>query len=157
MCRSDHEIRDRSGADFVFNIHAAQTAQQSASNERLTLSQPLSPEIQTDATTATRFMRLHAATGPLRVSYAATIEIDHHVAEPDTLAEVPVRLLPLDVVPYIYPSRYCESDRLLKLGTTNSATCGKAIAACLPSSTGCKSGSPSPRTRRIRRPPRSIP
>ena len=110
-----YDIRDANGADFVFNIHAAQTAQQTVRDERLALSQPLTPEVQTDAATATRFMRLHAVPGPLRVHYTATVDVDHHVAEPDTLAEVPVRLLPLDVVPYIYPSRYCESDRLLKL------------------------------------------
>jgi transglutaminase-like putative cysteine protease len=110
-----YDIRDPHGADFVFNIHAAQTAQQRVEGESLTLSQTLAPEIQTDPATATRFMRLHAAPGPLRVSYAATVNVAHHLAEPDALAEVPVRLLPLDVVPYIYPSRYCESDRLLKL------------------------------------------
>jgi transglutaminase-like putative cysteine protease len=69
----------------------------------------------TDPATATRFMRLHAEPGPLRLGYAATVDIAHHLAEPDTLAEAPVRRLPLDVMPYIYPSRYCQSDRLLKL------------------------------------------
>jgi len=112
-----YDIRDPRGADFVFNIQAAQTAQQTIREEHLTLSQSLSPEVQVDTATATRFMRLHAHSGPLRVSYAATIDVDHHYADPDTLAEVPVRLLPLDVVPYIYPSRYCESDRLLKLAS----------------------------------------
>lgn len=111
----EYEVCDSNGADFVFNIHAAQTEQQSVREEHLTLSQPVEPEIQAHAATATRFMRLHATPGPLRVNYEATVDIDHHVADPDTLAEVPVRLLPLDVVPYIYPSRYCESDRLLKL------------------------------------------
>jgi transglutaminase-like putative cysteine protease len=110
-----YDVRDPGGADFVFNIHAAETPQQRVRGERLELSQPLVAEVQTDAATATRFLRVHAAQGPLRVRYAATLDIDHHVAEPGTLAEVPVRLLPLDVVPYIYPSRYCESDRLLKL------------------------------------------
>jgi len=112
-----YDIRDPRGADFVFNIQAAQTAQQTIREEHLTFSQSLSPEVQVDTATATRFMRLHAHSGPLRVSYAATIDVDHHYADPDTLAEVPVRLLPLDVVPYIYPSRYCESDRLLKLAS----------------------------------------
>jgi transglutaminase-like putative cysteine protease len=110
-----YEIRDRRGADFVFNIHAAQTPQQTVEKERLELSQPIVPEIATDPATATRLMRLHADTGPLRVSYAATVNVSHHVAEPNTLAEVPIGSLPLDVVPYIYPSRYCQSDRLLKL------------------------------------------
>jgi transglutaminase-like putative cysteine protease len=111
----NYEIRDHAGADFVFNIHAAATPQQTVVDERLTLSQPVTPEIWTDAATATRLMRLHAGTGPLHVNYAATVDIDHHVAAPDALAEVPVRHMPLDVVPYIYPSRYCQSDRLLKL------------------------------------------
>ena len=110
-----YDVRDPHGADFVFNIHAAQTAQQRVRDEHLELSQPLVAEVQANAATATRFMRVHAVQGPLRVRYAATVDIVHHVAEPDTLTEVPVRLLPLDVVPYIYPSRYCESDRLLKL------------------------------------------
>jgi transglutaminase-like putative cysteine protease len=29
-----------------------------------------------------------------------------------------VRSLPLEVLPYVYPSRYCQSDRLLKLANT---------------------------------------
>jgi transglutaminase-like putative cysteine protease len=110
-----YEIRDADGADFVFNIHAARTPQQSVENERLTLSQPVSPDVLTDPATATRFMRLHAGPGRLEVRYAATVNLAHHFAEPDTLAEVPVRRLPLEVIPYIYPSRYCQSDRLLKL------------------------------------------
>lgn len=110
-----YEIWDADGADFVFNIHAAQTSHQTVESERLVVNQAVTPEVATDPTTASRFMRLHAAPGPLRLTYAATVSIAHHRAEPDTLTEVPVRCLPLDVMPYIYPSRYCQSDRLLKL------------------------------------------
>ena len=110
-----YEVLAPDGADFVFNIHAAQTPQQSVEHERLVLSQPITPEFLTDPGTATRFMRLHAGPGPLQVSYAATVNLAHHYAEPDALGEVPVRQLPLEVIPYIYPSRYCQSDRLLKL------------------------------------------
>jgi transglutaminase-like putative cysteine protease len=59
-------------------------------------------------------MRLHANPGPLTVSYAATVDLAQHRADPATLAEVPVRQMPLDVMQYIYPSRYCQSDRLVK-------------------------------------------
>ncbi|MES2937226.1 MAG: transglutaminase family protein [Pseudomonadota bacterium] len=111
----DYEIQDPEGADFIFNIHAAQTSQQTVESETLVLSQPVPTDMATDPATATRFMRLHANPGPLKLSYSATVNIAHHFAEPDTLEEVPVRYLPLDVLPYIYPSRYCQSDRLLKL------------------------------------------
>jgi hypothetical protein len=110
-----YEVTDPDGADFIFNIHAATTAHQTVEAENLVLSQAVPTDMATDPATATRFMRLHADPGPLHLSYTATVNIAHHVAEPDTLAEVPVRHMPLDVMPYIYPSRYCQSDRLLKL------------------------------------------
>lgn len=111
----DYEVRDPGGADFVFNIHAARTTHQTVEQERLELSQPVPYDVATDPATATRFMRLHANPGPLHLAYSATLSMRHYLADPDTLAEVPVRSLPLDVMPYVYPSRYCQSDRLLKL------------------------------------------
>ena len=114
-----YEIRDPAGADFIFNVHAAQTPQQMVDDEQLLFSQEVLPDIATDPTTSTRFVRLHAAPGPLRLTYRATITIAHHGADPATLNEVPVRCMPLEVLPYVYPSRYCQSDRLLRLAFTN--------------------------------------
>ena len=110
-----YEIHDPAGADFVFNIHAAKTPQQTVEYEELALSQPVATEVATDPNTATRYLRLHANPGPLQVTYWATLLIEHHRADPNTLNEVPVRSLPLEVLPYVYPSRYCQSDRLLRL------------------------------------------
>lgn len=109
-----YQIYDGYGADFVFNIHPALTPAQTLTGERLNLSQSITPEISTDFATGNRYMRLHANPGPLTVSYAATVDLDHHLADPASLQEVPVRRMPLDVMQYIYPSRYCQSDRLLK-------------------------------------------
>jgi transglutaminase-like putative cysteine protease len=110
---------DQHGADFVFNIHAAHTQSQTITDERLQLSQPIVPQIDTDAVTGNRYMRLRAAPGPLRLSYWATVDLTHHFADPAQIAEVPVHRLPLDVLGYIYPSRYCQSDRLVKLAINN--------------------------------------
>jgi transglutaminase-like putative cysteine protease len=112
-----YEVNDPAGADFIFNLQAAQTSCQTVHAERLVLSQPGVPVVATDPATASRFMRVHADTGTLRVNYDAVVDIHHHLAEPDTLAEVPIHQLPLDVMPYVYPSRYCQSDRLLRLAT----------------------------------------
>lgn len=109
-----YQVNDPYGADFVFNLHPAQTAWQTLSDENLTLSQPLAVEVSTEPVSGNRFMRLHAEPGPLTVSYSATVDLDQHRADPSTLAEVPVRQMPLDVMAYIYPSRYCQSDRLVK-------------------------------------------
>lgn len=110
-----YEVEDANGADFIFNLHAAQTACQTVERERLVLSQPVEPLVVTDPRTESRFMRVHAEPGPLRVSYDAVVAIRHHRAEPDGLAETPIHALPLELMPYVYPSRYCQSDRLLQL------------------------------------------
>jgi transglutaminase-like putative cysteine protease len=106
---------DQGGADFVFNIHAAHTARQTISSESLVLSQPITPQIHTDPVTGNRYMRLRGLPGELKLSYMATVDMEHHRAEPMQLAEVPIRNLPPEVIGYIYPSRYCQSDRLVKM------------------------------------------
>ncbi|WP_342721871.1 transglutaminase family protein [Acidovorax sp. FHTAMBA] len=106
---------DAYGADFVFNIHAAQTPSQAVSAERLVINQDIATQIHTDPATNNRYLRLHGEPGPLHLSYCATVDITHHRSDPAQLAEVPVRYLPQEVLGYIYPSRYCQSDRLLRL------------------------------------------
>lgn len=101
------------GADFVFNIHAAQTAQQQVSHERLTISQNISHQVHVQAATGNRCLRLHAEPGPLEIDYRAIVDIHHHRSAPEGLCEVPTRCLPQAVMEYIYPSRYSQSDRLL--------------------------------------------
>ena len=110
---------DAQGADFVFNFHAAHTAHQKVTFENLWLSQPVTSQIHTDAFSGNRYMRLHAQQGELNVKYSATIDITHHVADPNQIAEVTMQALPQEVMGYIYPSRYCQSDRLLKLASNN--------------------------------------
>lgn len=103
------------GADFIFNIHPAYTACQRVSEEHLWVSQDIPSQVQTDASTGNRHLRLQAAPGPLEIRYEATVDLLHHQTDPTQLQEVPIQSLPLDVLQYIYPSRYCQSDRLAKL------------------------------------------
>jgi transglutaminase-like putative cysteine protease len=84
-------------------------------SESLELSQNLPPNLYTDPVTHTRFLRLKAFAGLLTVRYAATVDLDHYTAQPEQLGEVAVANLPGTVLPYIYPSRYCQSDRLHRL------------------------------------------
>ena len=100
------------GCDFIFNIHAARTARQTVLDESLQLSQNLPFTVDTDPVSLNRYLRLSALPGPLRVSYAATVDLDHLQADPAQIAEVPVARLPTGVLAYLYPSRYCQSDRL---------------------------------------------
>jgi transglutaminase-like putative cysteine protease len=101
--------------DFLFNIQAAKTAHQTVVSESLHISQPVTPTWFTNDATHTRYVRLTANAGPLAVRYEATVDVLHHTADPAQVREVPVMYLPPAVLPYIWPSRYCESDRLYRL------------------------------------------
>ena len=109
----DYEVFDP-GCDFIFNIHAAHTNRQRVIEESLTLNQNVATQVETDPATLNRYLRLSARPGPLHVAYQATVELSHYMALPEQIPEVPVARLPAPVLSYIYPSRYCESDRLLK-------------------------------------------
>jgi transglutaminase-like putative cysteine protease len=103
------------GCDFIFNIHAAATERQRVIEERLVLSQPIEPRVECEPSTQNRYLRIQALPGPLKVEYTAIVDLAHHVAEPAEVDEVPVSRLPAQVLGYIYPSRYCQSDRLHRL------------------------------------------
>jgi transglutaminase-like putative cysteine protease len=109
-----YEVIDQP-ADFIFNIHAAQTAHQTVRNESLTISQPVASTIHTDPLLRHRLLRLRANPGPLKISYQAEVDIRHHVDQPERIGEMPIAELPTKVLPYLYPSRYCESDKLQQL------------------------------------------
>lgn len=102
-------------ADFVFNIHVANTPRQTLCSESLELSQAVQPRIATDPFTRTRYMRIHAMPGSLKVKYAASVDLTHSKCDPSLVEEIAVRDIPSDVLNYIYPSRYCQSDRLRAL------------------------------------------
>ncbi|MET3827113.1 MULTISPECIES: transglutaminase-like domain-containing protein [Sphingomonas] len=50
--------------------------------------------------------------GAFRADYRAIVRIDRPVIDFSVLPNTPVRLMPVDTIPYLLPSRYCESDRL---------------------------------------------
>jgi transglutaminase-like putative cysteine protease len=103
------------GCDFIFNLHAAETSCQSVESENLSLSQPLTPEMFRDTVSGNRYFRLRGNPGILNVSYKATVNVAPCLVDPDSIQEAPISALPVSILHYIYPSRYCESDRLSKL------------------------------------------
>lgn len=106
---------DVNGADFVCNIHAANTPYQIVSVEKLHINQSIPYRVDKDLKHGNRYLRFTALPGPLKITYTATIEVEHYRTRSNDLMEVPVRNLPLNVIEYLYPSRYCQSDRFIRL------------------------------------------
>ncbi|MGO4307076.1 transglutaminase-like domain-containing protein [Cupriavidus sp. RAF12] len=111
--RLSYDIKDAT-ADFILNIEAARTSRQHVVNEQLTLPPSIDVTRYTDATLCNRLLRIRAPEGSLSLSYEAVVDIDHRLDDGAFLSEIPVAQIPFDVLPYLAPSRYCESDRLME-------------------------------------------
>lgn len=109
-----YEIFD-APCSFIFNIEAAHTPRQTVLQELLQLPPGVIADRYTDPVTHSRFLRLSADPGLFTLNYSATLELDFWQGEPASLVEVSPLRVPGDVLPYLVPSRYCESDRLMSM------------------------------------------
>jgi len=101
-------------AHFLFNIEASFHAGHEVVEERLTITPSMKVRHFGDERSGNRFIRLDAPKGILSVNYHARVQLQP-VAEPLHLDETPVSALPDEVLHYLMPSRYCESDSLSRV------------------------------------------
>ncbi len=94
---------------LLLNIEAARCGTQTVSSEHLAIEPAVQMQSFCDEGSGNRFIRFDAAPGPLKISYKATVQ-RAPVVVPSELAEVPVNQVPNDVLHYLMPTRYCESD-----------------------------------------------
>jgi transglutaminase-like putative cysteine protease len=99
-------------ADLILNIHAAQTSQQTIVTESLVVNRGGEPRVHCGQEHGSRHIRLRHDPGTSTVQYDATVDIDHLLTPAHALHEMRVADLSTAILPFVYPSRYCPSDRL---------------------------------------------
>jgi len=104
--------RVKDATPFVFNVQASKFPGQVVTAELL----PIQPDLPTESwimpESGNRYVRLIAPPGEFTVSYHAKVRLSHPLDDPADVHEVPPGELPLNVLTQLYPSRYCQSDRL---------------------------------------------
>lgn len=98
-------------SEFVFLIHVADMPGQTLIEESMLVEPAIPYRCYTDAATGNRFLRLQAEAGKLKVVYRAIVDRHVEPMTPDT-PEVAVHDIPADVLHFVTPTRYCESDEL---------------------------------------------
>lgn len=98
-------------AEFVFLIHAAMGMGQVLVQENLQIEPFTSFRTYSDDRSGNRFLRLQAQPGPLKLIYQAVVD---RLIEPRDInaLEVPVHDIPDELLHFVMPTRYCESDHL---------------------------------------------
>lgn len=96
-------------AHMLLNIEAAQAGSQAVVSEALTIEPPTEMQVYCDESSGNRFVRFDARPGPLKIRYRASVQ-RRQIDVPLDLPEVPVNQVPNEILHYMMPSRYCESD-----------------------------------------------
>ncbi|KAB0676026.1 transglutaminase-like domain-containing protein [Aureimonas leprariae] len=97
---------------FIFNLEVAKLQRHIDLVERMTITPDRQIRTYTVPDIRNRYFSLVAQAGPLEVRYEAEVTLDVHRADPATIRETPVAALPLDIMPFLLPSRFVSSDRL---------------------------------------------
>ena len=102
---------------FIFNIQVSSSPGQTIMEEALEIEPHFKHEEFTNSDGDVRFLRLqiNEATN-FRIAYHAVVDINYKIIDHrQFLKNVPVMKLDTDVIPYLFPSRYCQSDKIQKL------------------------------------------
>ncbi len=100
-------------AAFTFNVLINTGPEQRVLSETISCSPEITAEIAATSK-GERVLRVEVPTGPFELKYAATVEVDRPEMPLVVPADKPGRL-PLSILTYTLPSRYCESDRFAPL------------------------------------------
>ncbi len=111
-CELNYSIEQAS--TLILNVAIVSNNHQIIVQEDLHSNSQRSIEEYITSVSGNRYFRLNAPPGNLQISYRATVGLSPYYSDPSTIFEVKPADLPLDILYYLYPSRYCQSDRLLR-------------------------------------------
>lgn len=109
-CDLSYQVRQTTV--FLFQISAAQTAHQHLICGQFTVNPHVDIEICPIGIEGNQLQRIVVEPCELQIAYRATVELTPEVETPTTVCESNASLMPAEVLTYLNPSRYCESDLL---------------------------------------------
>jgi transglutaminase-like putative cysteine protease len=113
-CELEYNVRVPS--TLILGVHAQQSATQTIVTEQFSIEPPVDVTEFTAEGTGNRLVRLKTERHKrIAVRYAASVACDFQTYPAGAVQPTPVSDLQVSTVPYLYPSRYCQSDQLGRL------------------------------------------
>lgn len=109
-CDLSYEIK--APTTFIFNFEVAHLMRHIDLVEHLTITPDSARRTHIVPDIRNRYVSINAMPGPLNVRYEAEVTLDVFRADPAGIEEVPLAEMPLDIMPFLLPSRFVPSDRL---------------------------------------------
>lgn len=101
-----------------FNLHALETSNQTITDESFTVTQSATCEFSPLETGENRYVRLDTSgVSDLLINYDVTVATNPSVREVHAISHITLAMIEHEVLPYLFASRYCQSDRLGRLAS----------------------------------------
>jgi transglutaminase-like putative cysteine protease len=101
---------------LLLNIHALRTPMQTVLEETFQIEPYIRTEELVSANNENRFIRLETGNAKeIKITYNALVDSHYSIIDARKLEAVPVISLDSSVLPFLFPSRYCQSDMLSRL------------------------------------------
>jgi transglutaminase-like putative cysteine protease len=111
-CSLDYEVT--APTTMILNIEAMGSPQQKIGKAEFSVTPFVAADLHQAFESANAYRRLVLPPGRYAIAYTAAIDSEPVYADPATIPEVPVAKLPFEALPFLYPSRYCQSDQLAR-------------------------------------------
>ena len=111
-CSLDYDVT--APTTMILNIEAMGSPQQKIARAEFAVEPFVSADFAQAYESANAYRRLVLQPGRYAIRYHGEIDAEAYYADPTTIVEVPIAKLPFEALPYLYPSRYCQSDRLAR-------------------------------------------
>jgi transglutaminase-like putative cysteine protease len=113
---TEMEYTVRSASTLILNISALRTPHQTVISEEFNINPYLKTEELLSVSGENRLIRFEV-TEPcnVKVTYKATVDNSYKIVNYEGIYDESATLLDQTVLPYLYPSRYCQSDKLYRL------------------------------------------
>jgi transglutaminase-like putative cysteine protease len=113
---TEMEYTARSPGTIILNIHALRTPHQTVISETFNIEPYIKVEELVSAQGENRLIRFELeASSSIKITYKATIDNYCEIKDFGQIDEIPIANMDHTILPYLYPSRYCQSDKLYRL------------------------------------------
>lgn len=112
------EMEYRVGAEstLILSINALRNQHQTVLSEEFTISPYIKTEELPAVNGENRLIRFEVAEATLlKIGYKATVDNSYKLVDFADKPDIPVSQLDPTIIPYLNPSRYCQSDKLFRL------------------------------------------
>lgn len=99
---------------LFLSVDVLQSPQHLVAFQAVVASATVTEEVYRYEASGNLYRRMLLPSGPVTITATAQVDVQPHRQAPHTVHEIPVAQLPMSVVPYLFSSRYCQSDDLAR-------------------------------------------